>query len=43
MIFKGDIELTVDDPAYALQLADHRKYEIREFLVKRLTSGVIAK
>jgi hypothetical protein len=31
-IATGEMELTVDDPAYMKQLADNRKFEIREWL-----------
>ena len=43
MILKGEVELNVDDPAYAMELADHRKWEITNILTKRLTGGIIAR
>lgn len=32
MIMRGELELTVDDPAYVRELADNRKSEIKEWL-----------
>lgn len=39
MILQGEIELTVDDPAYIVQLADNRKFEIREWLQRRYANS----
>jgi len=40
---QGEMELTVDDPAYMKQLADNRKFEIREWLTRRLANLQISK
>lgn len=42
-ILSGNIELTVDDPAYLLQLADNRKFEIKEWLIRRIAHSQITK
>ena len=37
------MELTVDDPAYIAQLADNRKFEIREWLLRRYANSLIGR
>lgn len=40
---RGDVELTVDDPAYELEKAECRKFEIKEWLMRRYANQVIPK
>ena len=35
---RGDVELTVDDPAYELEKSEGRKYEIKEWLTRRFAN-----
>ena len=38
LIMRGDVELTVDDPAYELEKSECRKYEIKEWLTRRFAN-----
>ena len=41
LLLKGELELTVDDPAYEFELAECRKFEIKEWLMRRFANQII--